>query len=151
MSDLKAYLEANANRVAAQKAERARDALLSTPLFGDEAPPHNGTTTSRAAADGARGHAHADRVRILAYLVAQGDHGATREEIEAALTMNGNTVRPRVAELLREERIWHRFGQEEPLLTEPGNTRPTRSGDPASVLVATLAGICADVEVRRAA
>lgn len=53
--------------------------------------------------------------------------GLTRQEIEDRTGLDGNTVRPRVCELVKSS-----------LLVEDGRTRPTRSGKPARVLFATM-------------
>lgn len=60
--------------------------------------PYSNPTTSRAAARTCRTADH-DRDRIAGYLLTRKD-GATRAEIEHALQMDGNTIRPRVWELL---------------------------------------------------
>ena len=68
------------------------------PLFMRTAP-HNGTQTSKDAAADIRAHAHTLRARVLAYIASRGEDGATAQEIENALGMNGSTVRPRLVEL----------------------------------------------------
>ena len=68
------------------------------PLFMVTAP-HNGTQTSKDAAADIRAHAHTLRARVLAYIASRGEDGATAQEIENALGMNGSTVRPRLVEL----------------------------------------------------
>jgi len=93
----------------------------SLPLFAREAP-HNGTPTSREAALSIRRALPALEQRVLVYIASRAD-GCTREEIGDALHMGGDTVRPRVAELLARE-----------LVREDGE-RKTRSGRPAAVLV----------------
>ena len=94
------------------------------PLFAREAP-HNGTETSRDAAAAIREHLGRLECRVLVYIAGRAD-GATREEIGAALTMKGDTVRPRVAELVARK-----------LVRENGETRRTTSGRRAAVLVRT--------------
>lgn len=88
-------------------------------------PAHNHTATSVAAAESVRLAAGTLRTRVLDFLVACGDDGATRWEIEEALGMDGNTARPRVVELQRAG-----------LVRDSGRTRSTPSGRQASVLVA---------------
>ena len=84
--------------------------------------PHNGTATSRAAAENQKpSKVKADRAAILAYVKSR--DGATRDQIEVGLGMAGNTVRPRVWELIG-------YGHLE-VTTEK---RPTRAGSPAFVL-----------------
>lgn len=94
------------------------------PLF--EAPPHNGTAMSKAAAESVESRAATMRGQILAFIRSRGEIGATREDCEIALEMRGSTVRPRVVELLR-------FGT----VKELEATRATSSGRQAAVLVAT--------------
>lgn len=69
---------------------------FSTPL------PHNGTSTSRAAAVGAQasGQASTDRERVLRAIQAAGERGITRSDICHQLGLSGDTVRPRVWELM---------------------------------------------------
>ena len=62
-------------------------------------PPHNGTDTSRAAAHSVASEATAQRERVYAYIRSCGALGATDQEIESALNLGGNTVRPRRGEL----------------------------------------------------
>lgn len=84
--------------------------------------PHNGTPTSIAAADSQSPRKTAiDRERILAYVRSAG--GATRDEIEVGLGMQGNTVRPRVWELVRAGK-----------LVETEAKRKTRTGSWAAVV-----------------
>ena len=68
--------------------------------------------------------AASDRARILDYLRSRGIDGATDQEIEAALNIPGNTVRPRRGELDRAGKI-----------TPSGEVRPTASGKRAMVWV----------------
>lgn len=84
---------------------------------------HNGTQTSIAAAESVRSTAATDRQRILEAVRAAGIHGMTREQIEVATGLTGNTVRPRVAELLAAGTI-----------EEAGEIRRTTSGRAAKVL-----------------
>lgn len=88
-------------------------------------PPHSGTATSIAAARSIRPVAATLRERVFAFVDKQGMHGATAEEIERALKMSGNTVRPRILELRAAKRMFDR-----------GNTRETQSGRQATVWVA---------------
>jgi DNA-binding Lrp family transcriptional regulator len=85
-------------------------------------PPHNGTPTSIDAAEAIH-DASTLRATVLAAIEAA-PNGLTREELEKATGLSGNTVRPRVWELLRAGRI-----------TACG-CRPTASGRAAAVLVA---------------
>jgi len=62
--------------------------------------------------------------KVLAIISASGDTGLTREEIEDASGISGNSVRPSVVKLLADKSICLR-----------GTKRPTRSGRSAAVLV----------------
>jgi hypothetical protein len=84
-------------------------------------PPHNGTPTSIDAADGLV-DASTLRATVLE-AIKQAPNGLTREELEKATGLSGNTVRPRVWELLHDGRIMQ------------AGTRPTASGRAAAVLV----------------
>jgi len=90
-----------------------------TTLF--DRPPDNGTQTSIAAAK-AVPDAATLRSCVLSAIV-DAANGLTREEIEAATGLNGNTVRPRVWELVRAG------------LVEPRGVRKTQSGRAAAVMV----------------
>jgi Fic family protein len=90
-----------------------------TTLF--DRPPDNGTDTSKAAAK-----AVPDAARLRACVletIEAASAGLTREEIEAATGLSGNTVRPRVWELVRAG------------LVEPRGVRKTQSGRAAAVMV----------------
>lgn len=63
-------------------------------------PYHNRTLPSRAAAESARAFVRSQAVRISEYIASQGDHGASDKEIQKALSMDGNSQRPR--------RVWLR-------------------------------------------
>lgn len=89
-------------------------------------PAVDSSNTSLAAADAIKPHAAKQRAAVLAFVRSCGWAGATRPEIEAALGMGGDSVRPRVWELIKMN-----------LMTETTRTRPTKSGRPAFVLVAT--------------
>lgn len=102
-----------------------RDEPASTPApcpeTGDLFSPHNGTRTSRAAAESVDiGDVRTQRRRIMLYLLEQGD--ATRDEIEAALDIAGDAVRPRCVKL-----------QEDQWLEPTTDTRETRKGRQAVV------------------
>lgn len=64
------------------------------------------------------------RRRVLLYIFERGSDGATLEEMEIALAMPGNTVRPRRQEL-----------EKKGLVVDSGRTRPTTSGRSAVVWV----------------
>ena len=90
------------------------------PLFFRETP-HSGSTTSRDAAHSIRKALPALEGRVLVF-VAGRPEGATNDEIEIGLAMNGSTVRPRVVELRTRG-----------LIKDSGKTRRTRSGRNAVV------------------
>ena len=91
------------------------------------------SATSQAAARRieSSGKAARDRARIFFFILARDSYGATREEIEKGLKLPGNTVRPRVWELLGN----HGFPVH---LAETLRTRRTMAGNKAYVLVATV-------------
>lgn len=96
--------------------------------------PHNRTTTSVAAAErkARTGTADTDRNRIAAWLHEHRE-GTTRDELERALGINGNSVRPRCVELLGHcNRYLERGGVA--CVYETDETRPTPTGSPARVL-----------------
>jgi hypothetical protein len=99
---------------------RAGDAGNPGPLFA--APPHNGATTSKAAAAAIALSAHSLREAIYTFLSNRRGQGATDEEIQLALGMHANTQRPRRVELV-----------ERGIVVDSGRTRPTRSGRRAVV------------------
>ena len=80
-------------------------------------PYQKHSRTSKAAAASAKPVAKSLREQVLAYLIAQGDWGATDDEIQSALKMNPSTQRPRRVELVR-------LG----LVEDSGSARETRAG-----------------------
>lgn len=86
---------------------------------------HNNTPTSMAAADSVQPHVESLRDRVLAAIRAAGFCGLTRDEAERATGLAGNTVRPRISELLAAGHI-----------VPSGEIRRTKSNRPAEVLVA---------------
>lgn len=78
--------------------------MTDLPLFMVRAP-HSGGDASRDAAADIRPHVAKLRARVLAYLASCGQAGATRAEIESGTGLAGNTVRPRVVELLEHKAI----------------------------------------------
>jgi hypothetical protein len=90
-------------------------------------PPHSGGPTSQAAAEAILPNAATLRHRVLCYIAEQGGKGATDAEIQAALSMAGNTERPRRQELEKVK-----------LIRDSGKTRPTPSGRQAVVWVADM-------------
>lgn len=84
---------------------------------------HNHTATSIAAADSIRESVSQLQAKVLSELKRRGDYGATRDELSLALSMLGNTLRPRVKELL-----------DKGLIVETNERRQTASGRMAVVL-----------------
>lgn len=93
------------------------------------APPahHNAPPgTSSVAADRIAGHARTLRAAVLRFIVAQGPHGATDDEGEAALGIKPQTYTPRRGELVA-------LG----LVVDSGRRRNTSSDRPAAVWIAS--------------
>ena len=95
--------------------------------------PYNGappfeqiSLTSALAAQEMKPHAGKLRERVFEYVKSQGDAGATSDEIEVALGLIHQTASARARELVLLGR-----------LRNSGNTRKTRSGRHAAVLVVT--------------
>lgn len=103
-------------------------AVTPTPAVEENAVgPHvAGSTTSRKAAVANYPRSGTQRWRVLGFILRSGDTGITRDQIEAQMQTSGNTVRPRVAELI--EGGW---------AEATDRTRPTRGGQQAEVLIAT--------------
>lgn len=90
---------------------------------------HQLSLTSLAARDSIRDKAPSIRERIYALIAELPNVGATRDEIELILKLSGNTVRPRVKELLGEAE-----GFTERRIYESNEVRKTRAGRAAYVL-----------------
>ena len=102
-------------------------------LFADPRPPlpaANWTKTSRAAAHAIREGAQLQRQRVLAFIVDEGDRGATNDELVAQLGVLLQSTCGRANELWKAG-----------LIRDSGRTRPTRTGHAGKVWVATEAGI----------
>ena len=84
--------------------------------------PASNSTTSLDAAEKIQPDAATLRAQVLRFIQSQGSHGATDEEIQSALNMQGNTERPRRRELAKAGQI-----------VDSGKTRPTASGRSAIV------------------
>ncbi len=76
--------------------------MLKTPR---NASIHNGTASSKAAADRVRVFATGLRLQVENHIRKQGPRGATDKEIQAALQISGDTERPRRRELQQAGRI----------------------------------------------
>ena len=92
--------------------------------------PHNGTATSREAANRMFTSATAQTVRVLGFIACQGATGATDHEIQAALQLSGDTERPRRWSLLK----WG-------LIRDSGLRRKSPAGRAAVVWVADEAAL----------
>lgn len=84
-----------------------------------------GSETSKAAAESMRKCAAFQRGQVYDAICDAGVHGLTREEIEAETGLPGNSVRPRVVELI-----------EGGMIKSADEKRRTASGRRAEVLVA---------------
>ena len=91
-----------------------------------------GSETSRQAAIAKydAGSSPSQREMIYRLIMFAGDKGQTREEIAEKLDLSGDTVRPRVKELLGEAKGWP-----DALIKRSGETRATKSGLRAEVLL----------------
>lgn len=94
-------------------------------LFPAPPPAQRHSAASLDAADAIAPTAATLRQRVLDYLVARGERGATDEEMQIALNMPGSTQRPRRIEL-------HQYGK----IALTNETRKTGSGRAAHVWVA---------------
>ena len=68
--------------------------------------PHNGTETSRDAAESIGPHAGSLRSMILGF-IRKAENGATCDEVEAALSMSHQTASARIRELMQKKLIYH--------------------------------------------
>jgi hypothetical protein len=105
-------------------------------LFGDLLPtaetlrpPSNGTFTSDFAAESIAATAPLQRGRVLRFITDRGEHGATADEASRALDLPLQSATPRLWEL-------RRMG----MIRRSGAKRPTQSGRPAYVYIATGEG-----------
>lgn len=90
--------------------------------------PHNGTDTSVIAAEMIEGVTETQRRRVMDYVTARGDQGATQEETALALDMG----RPATC-----ARFWELEGAGS--IRKTTETRKTTSGRPARVYVRVVA------------
>lgn len=94
-------------------------------LYGGLAPHQKHSDTSKAAALELLGNRRASlRALVGRYVAGCGQSGATDEEIQVELEMNGNTERPRRCELV-----------EAGVLVDSGERRRTRNGRKAVVWI----------------
>ena len=93
--------------------------------FATTAPYARGSSTSKAAAKAVEPRIGTDRARVLDCIKSCGARGATDDDVQAALGMDGSTQRPRRVSLA-EAGLVQRFGIK----------RLTRKGSLADVWVA---------------
>lgn len=107
-------------------------------LFPDDRPdndhrpdnlPHNHTATSKLAAESMKPFAGPQLMRVFRFLESRSDRGATDEEQQDALSMSGNSQRPRRNRLVELGRV-----------KDSDNMRMTRSGNPAIVWIVAPPG-----------
>ena len=104
-------------------------------LFGPEPirssiPPHNGTSTSLAAAESLVGCVAGLRREVLRHIAECGDYGSTADELITALGMRSQTASARCTELCQ-------MG----FISRDGRKRPTSSGRAAFIYCATVKGL----------
>ena len=87
------------------------------------------TETSREAAEQVKSKTPQQREQVFAFVRDQGNNGATRDEVGAALKLPAQSATPRVLELINAGRLF-----------ETDQRRQTRGGCSAVVLVALTAG-----------
>jgi hypothetical protein len=88
-------------------------------------PPHEHVDTSEEAAERARAHAERQRAQVWAFIYGKGENGATDEELQIEMHLEGNSQRPRRRELSLAG-----------LVVETGRRRLTTKGRWARVRVA---------------
>lgn len=88
--------------------------------------PHNGSQTSREAAERIAPVASAQAAQVFAFIARQGDGGVTDHEVQTALGVTGDSDRPR---------RWNR--QRAGLIRDSGQRRKSPAGRAAIVWVAT--------------
>lgn len=95
-------------------------------------PPSNGVPTSHEAAASVVESSESDRARVLEFVRARAETGATSDEIEAALSMRHQNVSARIWQLAGKDRRY----PVPPRIVDSGIRRNTRSGRRAIVWVA---------------
>lgn len=103
----------------------SRTPAYNAQVLSVETAPHSGSETSRAAADAIVPSAATLRRMVYDWLLERREDGGTDEDIQVALSMAGNTERPRRQEL-----------EKEGLVVKTARTRATSSGRQAAVWVA---------------
>lgn len=87
-------------------------------------PPSVHVDTSMEAAEAIKPVASSIRARVLKYIRECGTFGATEEMVEDYLKLDGNTIRPRIWELMKEGKV-----------IDSGSRGFTKSGRKARVLM----------------
>lgn len=95
-------------------------------MSAETIPYAKGSETSKAAAKAIKPKVYTLRAEVLDFIVSCGAIGATDEQIQLALDLNGSTQRPRRRDLVLKG-----------IVRDSGTKRPTRSGRYATVWVAT--------------
>lgn len=72
--------------------------------------PHNGSDTSKAAAESVVGKAATYRRRVFEFIEGAGRHGVTDIEIQIGTGMSGNTERPRRIKLVEDGIVMQKKG-----------------------------------------
>lgn len=91
--------------------------------------PHNYTKESKEAAAAAKEGSARQREMVYDYIRSRGPGGATREEVCEALCLGGDSVRPRIWELMGNN-------GHDMLIRKTGHTRKTNSNRNAAILEA---------------
>lgn len=89
-------------------------------------PYQSHSPTSKEAATEAKRRASALRRKVFEFIRSKGKHGATDDEIQVGLELEGSTQRPRRVELVNDSSV-----------VPSGRYRQTRSGRKATVWVAS--------------
>jgi len=115
--------------------KNAANEMTQTDLF-DKAPPlptfacNSETSRQAAITKYDKRNSIIQREFIMSFLRERKTYGATREEIQHRFKLSGDSVRPRVKELLGEAKGWA-----DVRIKLSGETRKTASGNNAEVLV----------------
>ena len=91
-------------------------------------PVHNGTETSRKAAERVQPKAKKQAVRVLEFIDSRGEFGATDKETQSVLEMPGDSQRPR--------RVWltkQGYVKKKPDVTRDGSTVWVTTGKPLEI------------------
>lgn len=106
---------------------------------GTSVPPHNGTDTSRLAAESVREHVPLMREKVLAVIRAAGEVGVTTDEVEVQMGRSHQSVSPRIKELREAgliDVVWDWSPEDADPPVKHRRQRRTRSGRMALVYIA---------------